>query len=132
MESRSLNEPKKTPTRRTLGFEIEGLVADYLQKQKILLLHRNFQCRLGEIDLIGLHNQCLIFVEVRYRSNPNSPFGTAAESVTYTKQQKLKRTALFFLRGHSKWKDHACRFDVIAVTLNQSVPVIDWIQNAFY
>lgn len=111
------------------GQESEARVAEYLQNLGFQLLHRNFRCKLGEVDLIGIHQNYLAFVEVRFRRN--ATFGSAAESVIWRKQQKLIRTAQFFLKNHPYLLQRPCRFDVIAVTLQQGNLVIDWIQDAF-
>jgi putative endonuclease len=115
-----------------MGHEIESQVSAYLQKQGFQLLHRNFRCRLGEIDLIGLHQNQLLFVEVRFRRN--ATYGSAAASVDFRKQQKLIKTARFFLLRYPNMANCACRFDVVAVTLSDKADhqlEIDWIQNAF-
>jgi putative endonuclease len=111
------------------GHEIEKLAAEYLVDQGIKLLQRNFRSRLGEIDLIGVDQNQLIFVEVRFRRY--SDYGSAADSVNYKKQQKLIRTARYFLHIHPQYANLACRFDVIAVTLVNNEPNLEWIQNAF-
>jgi putative endonuclease len=133
----NLNKGFLSPTKNTVvktavqkGHEIEQLAADYLQKNGLQLLYRNFRCRLGEIDLIGLHQQSLVFVEVRFRRN--NDYGGALASITYHKQRKLIRTSQFFLMTRHGFVNHACRFDVIAVTLKASEPEFEWIQNAFY
>lgn len=120
---------------RTKGFEIESTVSEYLQKQGIELVTRNFSCKMGEIDIVckdkrnAKHPEVLVFIEVRYRKNTS--YGGAAESVTYTKQQKLIRTAQYYLMCNT-WGQHLpCRFDVMAVSLENNLPKIDWIQDAF-
>ncbi len=115
---------------KVIGQEIESFAADYLQKQGLLLLHRNFRCRLGEIDLIGIHQKELLFIEVRFRRNLYH--GGAAASADFYKQQKLIKTAQFFLKSHPKFTNATCRFDVIAVTLKADQLSIEWIKNAFY
>jgi putative endonuclease len=127
-----LNKASPFSIKQTTGQEIESQVATYLKKQGFQLLHRNFRCRLGEIDLIGHHQNQLLFVEVRFRRN--AAYGGAAASVDFRKQQKLIKTAQFFLLSHPKMLNCACRFDVVAVTLRNEADhelEIDWIQNAF-
>ncbi len=128
----------KVSPSQTKGQAIENLVANYLLTKGSQLLHRNFRCRTGEIDLIITHQNQLVFVEVRFRRS--ALYGNAAESVTFGKQQKILRAARYFLCTHPKYKNYACRFDVAAVTLNThgsndsneaSKYSIDWIQNAF-
>lgn len=114
---------------RKLGFEIESMALSFLEKNGFSLLVRNFHCRRGEIDLIGLLEASLIFVEVRYRKNIN--FGYPQESVTVRKQRKIKHAAAYFLKCHPFYTKFSCRFDVIAVTLRKQEFELDWIPNAF-
>jgi len=111
------------------GAYVEQLVAMYLQTQHFRSLYTNFRCRLGEIDLIGLHQNQVVFVEVRFRRN--ALFGGAAASIDHRKQQKLRKTAQYFLQRYPSYAEKACRFDVAAVTLSEGKYVIDWIQDAF-
>lgn len=100
----------------------------YLKKQGLTLILANFHSRLGEIDLIMLDGQQLVFVEVKARRQNN--FGSALEAVTAAKQQKIIRTAQFFLSRHPQYQNHHCRFDVIAITIN-ATSEIQWLKNAF-
>lgn len=124
-----LNLNKASP-KQIKGQEIESLVCQYLQDQGLQLLIRNFRCRLGEMDWIGLDKDQLMFLEIRFRRNTS--FGGGAASVDFRKQQKLIKTAKFFLRTHPNFTKHSCRFDVVAVTLKDNTPQIEWIPNAFY
>lgn len=121
-----LHPPQRT---KAIGKVFEDLAAGYLENQGLTLLQKNFQCSLGEIDIIFLHDDTLVFVEVRYRKS--HLYGGAAASIDYKKQRKLIRTAQVFLKSHVQMNKLPCRFDVIAVTLHDKMPHIDWIQNAF-
>ena len=67
-------------TRQT-GNRYEQMAADYLEKQGMQILERNFRRgRNGEIDIIGREGKYLVFVEVKYRSGDEK--GNAAEAVT--------------------------------------------------
>jgi putative endonuclease len=92
-------------------------------------LEQNFLCKLGEIDLILMDGQTLVFTEVRFRKNPD--FGGAAASVTPGKQRKLQRAAQVYLQRTGQIP--ACRFDVLAMTQDQNSQIIceNWIKNAF-
>lgn len=109
------------------GKSSEDLVCDYLKAQGLELLVRNFQCRMGELDLIMRDGDYLVFVEVRSRKN--SRYGSPAETVTRYKQKRLIRAANFYLQRQKR--DWPCRFDVVAVIPSQSAPQVDWIKNAF-
>lgn len=109
------------------GAAAENLALRYLEMRGLKLVERNFRCRVGELDLIMRDAGHLVFVEVRSRRS--SQFGTPAESVTRTKQQKLLRAAAFYLqRCHL---DLPCRFDVVAILQTATEPHIDWIRDAF-
>lgn len=45
------------------------LAADFLTRRGVKILERNFRCRQGEIDLIGMDGQYSVFVEVKYRNS---------------------------------------------------------------
>lgn len=109
----------------TKGQETEEQACRYLQQQGLQLIERNYRCRQGEIDLIMKHHQSTVFVEVRYRSNPN--FGSSAESVDYRKQSKLIATAAHYLQQHHTLAQQPARFDVIAIAPG----TLEWIRDAF-
>ena len=111
---------------KSRGDEAEQLAADFLQKQGLKLLDKNYRCRFGEIDLILLDKKTLVFAEVRLRKNPN--FGGAASSITAQKQARIVHTAQHYLSTQHNLPP--CRFDV--VLLNELADKhIEWIQNAF-
>lgn len=121
-------------TTREQGAYTEDLACQFLERKGFKLIERNFNCRLGEIDLIMQDNNYLVFVEVRYRKNNN--FGSAIESVTYNKQQKLIKAASWYLQQHSKLNKHPARFDVVSITgsiESHDLNSIDfnWVSNAF-
>lgn len=97
----------------------------FLQKQGLLLVCQNYYCRYGEVDLIMSDQDCLVFVEVRYRKHQS--FGGALASITAAKQQKLIKTAKHYLSQLST--QPYCRFDV--VTYNNQSAQPQWIQDAF-
>lgn len=111
------------------GIKTEEIALNYLLNQKLILLFRNFSCKVGELDLIMLSpKKEIIFIEVRYRKN--KWFGGATASITSGKQHKLIKTAQYFLQKHSKYENYACRFDVIAIHGQLNKPDIEWIQDA--
>lgn len=123
---------KQKPSTRTTGLRAEDQVLSFLIKQGLKPVTRNYNCRVGELDLVMWDGETLVFIEVRYRKNRH--YGSAVETVDYRKQRKLARTALHFLqtRHDSRWPP--CRFDVIGVDPadNQATSLhFDWIKNAF-
>lgn len=120
--------PIKTPARQQ-GIDMETLALRYLQAQGLAVQQLNFRCRLGEIDLICLDQQTLVFVEVRFRKH--SQYGGALGSVDVRKQRKIILCAQYYLRCHPMDAKRPCRFDVIGITLAENTPRLEWIQNAF-
>lgn len=113
--------------RRWLGDRGERRAERFLKTQGLRTLARNWQCRHGEVDLVMLDRDQLVFVEVRVRSG--IAFGDAADSVDQGKQARLIRTASMFLAAHPEHGDRACRFDVVAMS-GERAPV-EWIADAF-
>ncbi len=111
------------------GAQWEKRAESFLRDHGLKTLQRNFHCRLGEIDLIMEHEGCLVFAEVRYRSH--ALYGSGAESVTRSKQQRIIRTAQYYLQRHPHRARQACRFDVISMNHQQGTLDLDWIRDAF-
>ena len=116
-------------TNQELGKKSEQLACQFLEKNGLKLLEKNFNSRFGELDLIMQDSQELVFVEVRYRKNTN--FGHTSETITYAKQSKIIKTASVFLQQHAKLAEYPARFDVVCLTGNVNDANIEWIKSAF-
>lgn len=112
---------KRPTNRQVVGAAAEQRALDYLLSRGLRLCESNFRCKGGEIDLVMLHGDELVFVEVRARSN--SEFGGAAASITRSKQQRMQRAAHIYLRRYRM--PPPCRFDVIAIDGEK----LEWLQN---
>ena len=112
-------------TRQT-GNVYEQMAADYLEKQGMRILERNFRRgRNGEIDIIGRDGKYLVFVEVKYRSGDEK--GHAAEAVTTAKQRTICRVTDYYRYLHHYGEDTWVRYDVVAI----QGEALHWIPNAF-
>jgi len=113
-----------------LGRWGEKRAEKYLRRQGLRILARNYDCRLGELDLIMVDtDRTLVFVEVRTRADET--FGPAESSITHTKKAKLARTARHFLAVHDI-DNRPFRFDVVVIVLGQKgKPQIRHYKNAF-
>ena len=116
----------KRTEKRKQGDDKERLAESYLCQQGFELIERNFNCKTGEIDLIMRDQDYLVFVEVRYREN--AEFGGALASITRAKQNKLRRTAEFYLLEKFGNTPPPCRFDAIGIEGDDN---LEWVKNAF-
>jgi len=115
-------------TLRIIGARKEQLALRYLLARGLVLLSRNFGFRGGEIDLVMLDDDCVAFVEVRYRSS--SAFVAPHLTVDRHKQRRILATAARFLARNPQLSARATRFDVIAVS-GSAAPEIRWLRDAF-
>jgi len=100
--------------RRETGRRGEEAAAHYLAARGFRILHRNWRCRMGELDIVAEDGETLVFVEVRTRA-AHGRFGTPAESIDARKRRKLAALARMYLAMNGR--QHAqVRFDVIACT----------------
>lgn len=98
--------------RNSLGKWGEEKAKRYLLGLDYQLLAANWRNRLGEIDLIMLDHDLVIFVEVRTKSS--NLFGSGYESVNSKKLQQLRKMAAAFLQ-YKQWSNVPVRFDVISI-----------------
>ncbi|MBE9095378.1 YraN family protein [Tychonema sp. LEGE 07203] len=132
------NSPQ-SPNPRALGTLGENLVAEWLQQQGWEILHRQYRCRWGEIDIIALgkdeeskinrgnenssfpipDSRTLAFVEVKTRGRGNWDVGGML-AVSAAKQAKLWQTAEIFLSSRPDLANNSCRFDVALVRCEPS------------
>jgi len=107
----------------------ERLAAKTLQAKGYRILARNCRNRWGEIDIIAMDGNSIVFVEVKTRSQHTQ--GRPEEAVTPTKQRQITRAASAWLH-RNKLDNHRCRFDVIAIVWRTGeAPLIDHFQSAF-
>ena len=117
-------------SRQQTGKDAERLALRHLEQQGLRLLAKNWLCKRGELDLVMLDGDTVVFVEVRYRKH--AQWGGALASIDGSKRQKLILAAQFFLQKEHRWADCPCRFDVVAMESTPSgTPDLTWLKNAF-
>ncbi len=115
--------------RKLFGDRGERLAARHLRRQGYKILARQSRSRIGEMDLVALDGDCIVFVEVKTRSSHAA--GHPSEAVTFEKRRQLTRVALAWLKRRGLL-DHRARFDVIAITWKEGTdPVVEHFRNAF-
>lgn len=87
-------------------------------------MQTNYKTHVGEIDVIGLDADTVVFVEVKTRLNDE--FGAPSEAVTAKKREKYYKVATEYLM-RNKLYDKPCRFDVIEIENGE----INHISDAF-
>ena len=121
-----------TPKRK-IGNIGETLAAKHLRKKGYKIIKRNYVALGNEIDIIAENKSTLAFVEVKTRTagleNPKEV--RPASSVTKDKQQKIIKTAKYFLGSRSN--DKYVSLDIVEVYLNEDKTLnkIIHIENAF-
>ncbi len=113
---------------RETGKMGEEFASLYLSKNGINIIDRNYFSKFGEIDLIGIENKTIIFIEVRLRSTKD--FGLPFESITKSKLHKLEKTILGYL-SEKEYGDYDCRFDIISLIYNENEEnfCVEWLKN---
>ena len=111
---------------RDVGQRGEQLALRYLRRKGYALLCRNYRYGHYEIDLVMQDGDCLVFVEVKARSN--IAFGTPAMAVGREKQRFLRLAAAAYMQRH-RCAAQPARFDVVEVYLPEEK--IQHIVNAF-
>lgn len=112
------------------GQAAESQALDHLRGHGLRLLARNWRCKGGELDLVMLDADTVVFVEVRYRLHAD--FGGALGSIDGRKQKRLVIAASSFLQQESRWAEHPCRFDVVALQgSHHAGRPLQWLKNAF-
>jgi putative endonuclease len=98
------------PEKGSLG---EDEAALFLEKKGMKIIGRNFRYRSGEIDIIALEEDKLIFVEVKTWS----VYGIEAleQGIDIKKQRRIIETAKYFLSSHREYRYMAVRFDVVFI-----------------
>ena len=96
----------------SLGEQGERVAARYLRRLGYHIVALRLRHRYGEIDIIAVDKQTVVFVEVKTRRNEN--LGRAAEAVDEKRQTRLTRAALAYLTSHDLL-EYASRFDVMEV-----------------
>ena len=116
--------------RKQLGNRGELAAADFLERLGYKILDRQMRWRFGELDLVALDGQTIVFVEVRTRSSLAA--GHPTESITPAKEARITRSALLLLK-RNRWLNRRARFDVVSIVWpdGSQPPQVEHYINAF-
>lgn len=107
----------------------EALATDFLKKKKYTILQTNYKNKIGEIDIIAMQNDVIVFIEVKTRSS--FKFGLPREAINIYKQKKIINTATCYLKQKGLYDKTLVRFDCIEVNDLNNNPHIEHIENIF-
>lgn len=110
--------------KKTLGILGEDTAARLLSCEGYKIIARNYRCKHGEIDIIAARDDCLYFVEVKTRRNYD--YGRPCESISRTKQEHIRKTAVFYL---GEMKEQGMR--IPRVKFHVVEVVLEHIEDAF-
>lgn len=110
-----------------LGKIGEDIAANYLMRLGYKIIERNFECKQGEIDIIALHKEELVFIEVKTRTN--TFYGEASESVNKFKIKHLLNSIKYYIYKRNL-QDEYIRIDIIEVYINGENIKINHIKQA--
>ena len=96
------------------GHSGEVAAASYLEKKGMQILEKNFRSRKGEVDIIALDGETLVFAEVKSWSVYG--IDCLEHAMNAKKCQKIIETSKYFLSLHREYRYMAIRFDVVFVS----------------
>ena len=115
--------------RRLFGSKAERAAASFLRKAGCRILARNVRLPMGELDLIALDREVIVFAEVKTRRSGR--FGTPAEAVVPAKVGRLRRAAALWL-AQAGVRAREVRFDVVSVRPQRAGPAsVEHLRGAF-
>lgn len=114
MLSQKMPPRKERKGNNLFGKAGENYAANLLSDKGYQIITRNFRSRFGEIDIIAIDKDTLVFIEVKTRLNKK--FGEPQEAVTVSKLNKIKKVGEFFSLTHPTLPKKF-RIDVVAINL---------------
>lgn len=108
--------------KRKIGDIFEEKSCNILKENSYQILDRNYRNRYGEIDIIALKDNELVFIEVKYRKN--AKYGYGMEAVDNKKMEKIFSLAETYIEEKGYF-DMSLRFDCMSY-LNEE---LEWLKN---
>lgn len=93
----------------------EEIATRFLRKHGYKIIERNFRKGYGEIDIIAVHKNILVFIEVKTRTTDE--FGSPLEAIAPWKLRALIKTVQFYKMTHRNLPEQM-RIDAISVMLS--------------
>lgn len=124
-----MNTEEKTPdSSKEVGSKGEKRAAEYLKSQGYEIIARNWRAQGGEIDIVAVKGELIVFLEVK--TLPNATLDMLKAVLGPQKQQRIIKTSKCFLKNNRQYSNYFVRFDVIINDM-QGLPPVYHIENAF-
>ncbi|MDR3356776.1 MAG: YraN family protein [Spirochaetaceae bacterium] len=112
-ENRDLGAENSPKHRKIKGKEGEDKAEAFLKSSGFRIIGRNIRYAAGEIDIIALDRDVLVFVEVKAWSA--YPIENLEYGISKKKQRRIIETSKYFLENHREYSDMPIRFDVVFI-----------------
>ncbi|MEX2586127.1 MAG: YraN family protein [Balneolaceae bacterium] len=117
------------PTTKEIGDEGESLAAAYLESKGWIVLDQNYSFQRAEVDIVAYDQNCIVFVEVKYRSS--TAYGYPEEQIDEAKIRNIYKASEAWLYER-KMEGSPTRFDVISIVQKgNQAPDITHLEDAF-
>jgi putative endonuclease len=123
----SLFNDNRMAQHNELGVKGETLALEHLKRKGYSILHTNWRYLKEEIDIVAMHSDMLVFVEVKTRST--DVFEDAQEAVPLSKQRSLVTAADAYIVQRDL--AHEGRFDIIFIVISGERCTIEHMEDAF-
>lgn len=104
----------------------EDEAVKYLEQKEYKILDRNFSCKRGEIDIIALDKDEIVFIEIKARISLK--YGLPSEAVTKNKLKHIYKTAEYYLYTRNLLNENT-RIDVIEVYIKNNQVIINHLKQ---
>ena len=120
-------------TRQRIGRTGEDYAVKLLKNSNCQIFARNWRFSYahdgaGELDIVALDGETLIFVEVKTRSSRR--YGGPLAGISPAKARTLCRAAQAWLGSHSAW-EKPCRFDIVCLVRQGGKFSVEHYRHAF-
>ena len=104
----------------------EDEAVKYLEQKGYKILDRNFSCKRGEIDIIALDKDEIVFIEIKARISLK--YGLPSEAVTKNKLKHIYKTSEYYLYTRNLLNENT-RIDVIEVYIKNNQVIINHLKQ---
>lgn len=114
---------------RQIGAKGELIAKKHIEDLGYDVLQSNYRTKIGEIDIIAVYEDVIVFLEVKLRKTLR--YGYPIEAICTRKMKTIRLVAHEYIKSKSLW-DYSIRFDVVEVFLNEKDAFkVNLIKNAF-